>query len=412
MCLLSISHLFVLSSLSIRGCGFLSKQIEKVNHKFKQSDWLISFDTNQNSYSKIFTTSLIVFIISFNRLYLLNEQCYSEQWCKDAPFGTWVRIKAILDPRTFLSAGNSCAEAVETAIKAGYRLIDTASAYRNHKEVGAAIKKCIDEGVVKREDLFITTKLRASDWKPDDVDKAIENILKELQTPYIDLFLIHHSSFFNLAPEEEKKRREGNFFDSFPYPTEGCEKLGFNIDLVMQTWGKLEEYYHKGILRAIGVSNYTSKRLQLLLDRCTVKPAVNQVELHPYLQQWEVKDLLDKNGMYFMAFFPLGGADRGVSHKYASPMKDPVIARIAEEHHKTPAQIMIRWAIQRGTICIPKSVHKERILENFNVFDFSLTEENMKDIRALDKGYRFANPSFLFPEPADGNMVWDGEYVN
>ena len=277
MCLLSISHLFVLSSLSIRGCGFLLKQIEKVNHKFKQSDWLISFDTNQNSFSKIFTTSLIVFIISFNYLYLLNEQCYSEQWCKDAPFGTWVRIEAILDPRTFLSGGNSCAEAVETAIKAGYRLIDTASAYRNHKEVGAAIKKCIDEGVVKREDLFITTKLRASDWKPDDVDKAIENILKELQTPYIDLFLIHHSSFFNLAPEEEKKRREGNFFDSFPYPTEGCEKLGFNIDLVMQTWGKLEEYYHKGILRAIGVSNYTSKRLQLLLDRCTVKPAVNQL---------------------------------------------------------------------------------------------------------------------------------------
>lgn len=142
------------------------------------------------------------------------------------------------------------------------------------------------------------------------------------------------------------------------------------------------------------------------------KTCCQSVELHPYLQQWEVKDLLDKNGMYFMAFFPLGGADRGVSHKYASPMKDLVIARIAEEHHKTPAQIMIRWAIQRGTICIPKSVHKERILENFNVFDFSLTEENMKDIRALDKGYRFANPSFLFPEPADGNMVWDGEYVN
>ena len=113
-----------------------------------------------------------------------------------------------------------------------------------------------------------------------------------------------------------------------------------------------------------------------------------------------------------MAFFPLGGADRGFPHKYASPMKDPVIARIAEEHHKTPAQIMIRWAIQRGTICIPKSVHKERILENFNVFDFSLTEENMKDIRALDKGYRFANLSFLFPKTADQNIIWDGEYVN
>ena len=347
-----------------------------------------------------------------NCLYLLNEQCYSEQWCKDAPFGTWVRIEAILDPRTFLSAGNSCAEAVETAIKAGYRLIDTASAYRNHKEVGAAIKKCIDEGIVKREELFITSKLWVSDWKPENVEKAVNQSLEDLQTTYIDLFLIHQAAFFNLPPEQEKKRQEGYFFDCDVFPPEGSEKLGFNIDLLMPTWRKLEELYNKGILRALGVSNYSGKKVQLLLERCTVKPAVNQVELHPYLQQWEVKDLLDKNGMYFMAFFPLGGADRGVSHKYASPMKDLVIARIAEEHHKTPAQIMIRWAIQRGTICIPKSVHKERILENFNVFDFSLTEENMKDIRALDKGYRFANPSFLFPEPADGNMVWDGEYVN
>ena len=180
----------------------------------------------------------------------------------------------------------------------------------------------------------------------------------------------------------------------------------------MQTWGKLEEYYHKGILRAIGVSNYTSKRLQLLLDRCTVKPAVNQVELHPYLQQWEVKDLLDKNGMYFMAFFPLGGADRGVSHKYASPMKDPVIARIAEEHHKTPAQIMIRWAIQRGTVCIPKSVTPSRIDENFDVFDFTLSPEEMLQIRQLDKGCRYARRSFLLPSPLDWKDLWDGEYVH
>ena len=318
----------------------------------------------------------------------------------------------ILYNRTYLSDGKSCTEAVETAIKAGYRLIDTACVYKNHKEVGATIKKCIDEGIVKREELFITSKLWCCDWKPENAEKAILQALEDLQTPYIDLFLLHMSSFYNLSPEEEKKRQEGYFFEYSVAPTEQCEMLGFDIDLVMQTWGKLEEYYHKGILRAIGVSNYTSKRVQLLLERCTVKPAVNQVELHPYLQQWEVKDLLDKNGMYFMAFFPLGGADRGVSHKYASPMKDPVIARIAEEHHKTPAQIMIRWAIQRGTICIPKSVHKERILENFNVFDFSLTEENMKDIRALDKGYRFANLSFLFPKTADQNIIWDGEYVN
>ena len=320
-------------------------------------------------------------------------------------------IKTYYD-RTYLSDGSSCAEAVEMAIKAGYRLIDTACVYKNHKEVGAAIKKCIDEGIVKREELFITSKLWCCDWKPENVEKAINQSLEDLQTTYIDLFLIHMSSFYNLSPEEEKRRQEGYFFDYSVAPTEGCEMLGFNIELVMQTWSKLEEFYHKGILRALGVSNYSGKKLQQLLDRCTVKPTVNQVELHPYLQQWEVKDILDKNGMFFMAYFPLGGADRGFPQKYASPMKDPVIVRIAEEHHKTPAQILIRWAIQRGTICIPKSIHENRIIENFNVFDFSLSEENMKDIRSLDKGYRFANPSFLFPAPADGNMVWDGEYVN
>ena len=237
VCLLSISHLFVLSSLSIRGCGFLLKQIEKVNHKFKQSDWLISFDTNQNSFSKIFTTSLIVFIISFNYLYLLNEQCYSEQWCKDAPFGTWVRIEAILDPRTFLSAGNSCAEAVETAIKAGYRLIDTACAYRNHKEVGAAIKKCIDEGIVKREEHFITSKLWCCDWKPENAEKAILQALDDLQTSYIDLFLLHKPYFYNLSPEEEKRRQEGYFFDHSVVPKRGVRFLDSTLICLCQLGG-------------------------------------------------------------------------------------------------------------------------------------------------------------------------------
>ena len=130
---------------------------------------------------------------------------------------------------------------------------------------------------MKREELFITSKLWVSDWKPENVEKAVNQSLEDLQTTYIDLFLIHQAAFFNLPPEQEKKRQEGYFFDCDVFPPEGSEKLGFNIDLLMPTWRKLEEYYHKGILRAIGVSNYTSKRLQLLLDRCTVKPAVNQL---------------------------------------------------------------------------------------------------------------------------------------
>ena len=130
---------------------------------------------------------------------------------------------------------------------------------------------------MKREEHFITSKLWCCDWKPENAEKAILQALDDLQTSYIDLFLLHKPYFYNLSPEEEKRRQEGYFFDCDVFPPEGSEKLGFNIDLLMPTWRKLEEYYHKGILRAIGVSNYTSKRLQLLLDRCTVKPAVNQL---------------------------------------------------------------------------------------------------------------------------------------
>ena len=147
----------------------------------------------------------------------------------------------------------------------------------------------------------------------------------------------------------------------------------------------------------------------MVYDRATIKPAINQVELHPYLQQWEHKAVCDKLGVYMMAYFPLGGSKAYHSAKYGTPMEDPVIIRIAEEHKKTPAQVMIRWAVQRGTICIPKSVHTNRVIENAGIFDFELTEKEMEEIRGLDKRCRFASPSFLFPDPSNEN-VWNNEY--
>ena len=190
-----------------------------------------------SSFSKIFNPRFIILLPLINCLYLLNEQCYSEQWCKDAPFGTWVRIEAILDSRTYLSTGNSCTEAVETAIKAGYRLIDTACLYMNHKEVGAAIKKCIAEGIVKREEHFITSKLWCCDWKPENAEKAILQALDDLQTSYIDLFLLHKPYFYNLSPEEEKRRQEGYFFDHSVVPKRGVRFLDSTLICLCQLGG-------------------------------------------------------------------------------------------------------------------------------------------------------------------------------
>ena len=160
----------------------------------------------------------------------------------------------------FLSAPEECEQSVIDAIKAGYRLIDTAIAYGNQKAVGNAIKKCIDEGIVKREELFITTKLWITEWKPEDVEKSVKLSLEELQVDYIDLFLIHQSYFINLPEELEEKRRKGYFFDRPLIPEDDPKyRLGYNIDNLKQTWGKMEELCRAGLLHSIGVSNFSGK---------------------------------------------------------------------------------------------------------------------------------------------------------
>ncbi|GAA2548203.1 aldo/keto reductase [Winogradskya consettensis] len=233
--------------------------------------------------------------------------------------------------------------AVETAIEVGYRHIDTAEMYRNEKGVGEAIAA----SGLPREDFFITSKLNNGDHLLNDARLAFDATLKELDTDYVDLFLIH-----------------------WPLPTL------YGGDFV-QTWRALEEFYHQGRARSIGVSNFTPHHLRRLRAETEVRPAVNQVEIHPYLTNEEIRSYDRENEIATEAWSPIAqGAVLG----------DPVITEIAERAGKTPAQVVLRWHIQRGDIVFPKSKTPERVRENFAIFDFELSGGDVASISALDRG--------------------------
>lgn len=231
-----------------------------------------------------------------------------------------------------------CEESVLHAIQAGYRLIDTASSYYNEEAVGRAIKR----SGVPREDLFITTKLWIQDAGYENAKKGFEESLRKLQLDYLDLYLIHQPF--------------GDYYGS---------------------WRAMEELYKEGKIRAIGVSNFNSDRLVDLILNNNIVPAVDQVEVHPYFQQKKAEEIMREYGVQMEAWSPLGGQGGGV-------LSYEVLVHIGEKYGKTAAQVILRWDVQRGIVTIPKSVHHNRIDSNFDVFDFSLTDEEMKQIDALD----------------------------
>lgn len=246
------------------------------------------------------------------------------------------------------------AEVVTTAFKAGYRSIDTAQFYDNEIGVGQAIKK----SKIPREELFITTKVWNSHHGYDKTMEAFENSLTNLQLDYIDLYLIH-----------------------WPMPMK---------DKYVETYRALENLYKEGRVKAIGVSNFHIEHLDRILDECEIKPVVNQVECHPYFQQTALKAFCQEHDIYLEAWSPLS---RGAVFDH------DVIQTLAKKYNKTPAQIVLRWHIQEDTIVIPKSVTPSRIKENIDVFDFSLTNEEMKEIRSIDKNQRAGR------EPNEMDMI-------
>lgn len=234
-----------------------------------------------------------------------------------------------------------CKQAVLDAINSGYRLIDTAAAYMNEEAVGAAIK----ESGVDRSELFITTKLWVQDADYESAKKAIETSLEKLGLDYLDLYLIHQPM--------------GDYAGAYR---------------------AMEEAYKEGKLRAIGVCNFYPARLADLCETVDVIPAVNQVELHPFFQQEDALALMKEYGVRPEAWGPFAEGNHGI-------FTHPVLSSIGEKYGKSAAQVALRWNIQRGVVVIPKSVHKDRMEQNMNIWDFELSEEDMNEIAKLDIGH-------------------------
>jgi len=237
--------------------------------------------------------------------------------------------------------GQLTQRAVEYALKIGYRHIDTARIYNNETDVGTALRK----SGVKREDVFITTKLWNSDHGYETSIKACEDSLKRLGLKYLDLYLIH-----------------------WPVP-----------EIRNESWDALSKLLKDGKCRSIGVSNYTIQHLTELLEDADVVPMVNQVEFSPFLYQKQLLDYCEKNKIQVEAYSPL---------TQGAKLNHPTIQQVAKKHNKTPAQVLIRWSLQHNLVAIPKSVREERIKENSQVFDYNLTSEDMRILDSLDENFR------------------------
>ena len=241
---------------------------------------------------------------------------------------------------TFLLSPDEAEASVLAALEEGYRLIDTANAYVNEKAVGRAMKK----SGLKREEIFLETKLWPSFYEDED---AVDKTLERLGTDYIDLLLIHQPA--------------GNYVAGYR---------------------QMEKAYKEGKVRAIGLSNFNQGQIEEILSLCEVKPAVLQTEVHPYFQERELKKFLERAGMVIQAWYPLGHGDKAL-------LEEPLFAELAKKYGKTNAQVILRWHIQAGNIVIPGSKNPAHIKDNFDLFDFSLTEGEMAKITALDKDTRY-----------------------
>ncbi|XP_067656994.1 aldo-keto reductase family 1 member B7-like isoform X2 [Haliotis asinina] len=286
----------------------------------------------------------------------------------------------VLGLGTWQSTKGEVAEAVKAAIDCGYRHIDCAWLYGNEAEVGQAIKAKIDEGTIKREDLFITTKLWNTFHRPDLVEGSMKGSLDLLRLSYVDLYLIHWPFGFKEDTGELMPRNADN--------TIALSDVDY-----LDTWKAMESLVEKGLTRSIGVSNFNSEQIQRILQMEGLKyaPVNNQVEINPYNTSDKLISFCREKGIVVTAYSPLGSADHPrfkSETNFRRVFDEPSLQQLAKKYGKSIAQVILRWGIQRNTVVIPKSVTPSRIQENFQVFDFQLTEEDMKVVSALNRNFR------------------------
>ncbi|XP_072390215.1 dihydrodiol dehydrogenase 3-like [Diabrotica undecimpunctata] len=262
--------------------------------------------------------------------------------------------------------------ALEVALETGYRHIDTATVYQNEHVIGKVLNKWLTSGKLKREDIFITTKLPSTHLHPDLVESALKESLQKLQLEYVDLYLMHSPIYLKFI--EAGKPME-------PLPTDHAA-----------VWKKMEEQVDAKRTRTIGVSNFNVSQLDRIVKNCRIQPANIQVELHVYFQRKQLRDYCKKHNIVIVSYGTLGSPGLNeFMKKYGSKVEnpsllaDPVVTKIAKKHNKATSHVLLRYLTQNDIVVIPKSVKPERVKENFNFFDFTLDAEDLKALEALDK---------------------------
>ncbi len=303
----------------------------------------------------------------------------------------------VLGLGTWKSAPGEVYKAVREAISLGYRHFDCAFIYGNEGEIGTAFSDAFKSGEVTREELWVTSKLWNNRHRHEQVVPALENTLNSLQLSYLDLYLIHWPVCLQVKSD---------------FPPKGTDFIPLSEIPLATTWQGMEEAVKKRLTRHIGVANFNITNLKTISDGAAIKPEVNQVEMHPYLQQQALLDYCRQNGIHITAYSPLGSPDRPSRLKDGGEdmpiLEDCVVNDIARLHGCSPAQILLSWAIMRGTSVIPKSVNPVRLRQNIEAAELELTSEDMKRLAALDKGHRYINGNLWLQHgsPYTHDFLW------